>query len=212
MIHIRKMVEAAPLQAGTDQDKTRGMQLIVDKVFALNTAGADAKFRPFQRLPNRMLLWKGARESSMASLLSQGLHVPTAEAPSASYPFGKGIYLQDTAAVAAEHCHMSVDGSGLLLLCEVALGNSKEETRPGCLRKAPHTFHSLTGRGRWSYDPADLVDMKLTPSDVDVKGVIGLPQASHGKAESCVPFNQYIVFDSNQLRPRFLVQVKRMPA
>jgi hypothetical protein len=35
-----------------------------------------------------MLLWKGARESSMASILAQGLHVPAPETPSASYPFG----------------------------------------------------------------------------------------------------------------------------
>jgi hypothetical protein len=33
------------------------------------------------------------------------------------------------------------------------------------------------------------------------------PQAAHGEKESCVLHNQYIVFDSSQLRPRFLVQV-----
>ena len=48
---------------------------------------------------------------------------------------GKGIYLQDSAAIAAQHCHMSGEtDTGLLLLCEVALGESKEETKPSCNR------------------------------------------------------------------------------
>jgi len=66
-------------------------------VYAIKCAGAEAKYAPFKRLKNRMLLWKGARESSMASILAQGLHVPAPETPSASYPFGiasrKSIYI-----------------------------------------------------------------------------------------------------------------------
>jgi len=40
----------------------------VEKVYAIKCAGAEAKYAPFKRLKNRMLLWKGARESSMASI------------------------------------------------------------------------------------------------------------------------------------------------
>ena len=70
----------------------------VEKVYAIKCAGAEAKYAPFKRLKNRMLLWKGARESSMASILAQGLHVPAPETPSASYPFG----------IAKEHIHVCV--------------------------------------------------------------------------------------------------------
>lgn len=105
--------------------------------------------------------------------------------------------------------------SGLLLLCEVALGDSKEEIKPGCIRfaliplvdtrhtwqtrsvimyvcdtyvcmpninyvypyrRAPHMYHSLVGRGKSSYDPAALRDVKLNASDVAIKAVAGLPQ------------------------------------
>ena len=59
------------------------------QVFALKCAGAEARYAPFKRLDNRMLLWKGARESCVAGILSSGLHVPPPEAPSASYPFGE---------------------------------------------------------------------------------------------------------------------------
>jgi hypothetical protein len=104
--------------------------------------------------------------------------------------------------------------TGLLLLCEVALGDSKEEIKPGCIRfglvplvdtrhtcqtrsvimyvffsrmhaefnyvdlyrRAPHMYHSLVGRGKSSYDPAALRDVKLSASDVALKAVAGLPQ------------------------------------
>ena len=93
---IRKLVELPAQQEGAETGDARDesgrtnplLQLQVDKVFAINCAGAEAKYAPFKRLKNRMLLWKGARESSMASILSQGLHVPAPEAPSAAYPFG----------------------------------------------------------------------------------------------------------------------------
>ena len=186
------------------------MELSLENVYAINCAGAEARYAPFKRLPNRMLLWKGARQSSMASILSQGLNVPTPEAPSASYPFGKGIYLQDSAALAAQHCHLSGhNDDGLLLLCEVALGSSKEETRPSCMRRAPHAYHSVIGRGKYSSDPADLKMIKLADADCDLKVVLGPPKAEHGSADSCIPYNQYVVFESSQVLPRFLVKVKR---
>ena len=205
--HIRQMVETA----ATGGDGAAGaMELVLEKVYAINCAGAEARFAPFKRLPNRMLLWKGARQSSMGSILAHGLNVPAPEAPSASYPFGKGIYLQDTAALAAQHCHLAADdGCGLLLLCDVALGNTKEETRPSGMRRAPHRYHSVVGRGKQSYAPADLKMIKFGDVDSELKVVVGAPAAEHGAAESCVPYNQYVVFESSQVLPRFLVKVKR---
>jgi hypothetical protein len=205
--HIRQMVESVALGAEAGSE---AMELSLEHVYAINCAGAEARYAPFKRLPNRMLLWKGARQSSMASILSQGLNVPTPEAPSASYPFGKGIYLQDSAAFAAQHCHLSGhNDDGLLLLCEVALGSSKEEIRPSCMRRAPHAYHSVIGRGKYSFDPADLKMIKLADADCDLKVVLGPPKAEHGSADSCIPYNQYVVFESSQVLPRFLVKVKR---
>ena len=201
---IGRMLKVPPPAEG----KASKMKLALDKVFAINCVGADAKFAPFARLSNRMLLWKGARKSSIPSLLAQGLRVPAPEAPSAAYPFGKGIYFQDTAAVAALQCHMSEEGdTGLMMLCEVALGNSKEETKPSSSRRAPHTFHSLLGRGKVSHDPADKVDIKLNETDAPLQAVVGMALPEHGSKDSCVAHNQYVVFDTKQVLPRFLLQV-----
>jgi len=77
------------------------------------------------------------------------------------------------------------------------------------MRRAPHRYHSVVGRGKQSYAPADLKMIKFGDVDSELKVVVGVPAAEHGAAESCVPYNQYVVFESSQVLPRFLVKVKR---
>ncbi len=55
---------------------------------------------------------------------SQGLRIAPPEAPVTGYMFGKGIYFADMVSKSANYCHTSrSDSEGLLLLCEVALGD-----------------------------------------------------------------------------------------
>ena len=42
-------------------------------------------------------------------------------------------------------------------------------------------YHSLVGRGKSSYDPAALRDVKLSVSDVALKAVAGLPQVRRAR-------------------------------
>jgi hypothetical protein len=51
-------------------------------------AGESGRYAAFSRLPNKMLLFKGTRMTSVASVLSQGLRTPPAEAPTAAYILG----------------------------------------------------------------------------------------------------------------------------
>ncbi len=44
---------------------------------------------------NRMLLWHGSRLSNWVGILSHGLKIAPAEAPSTGYMFGKGVYFAD---------------------------------------------------------------------------------------------------------------------
>ncbi len=70
------------------------------------------------------LLWHGSRISNYVGILSEGLRIAPPEAPMTGYMFGKGIYFADVVSKAANYCHAKVDSNeGILLLCEVALGN-----------------------------------------------------------------------------------------
>ena len=83
------------------------------------------RFNP-DNLDNVKLLWHGSRFSNYGGILSQGLRVAPKEAPSTGYLFGKGIYFADMAGKSATYCYADTsNNTGLLLLCEVALGEPK---------------------------------------------------------------------------------------
>jgi len=52
------------------------------------------------------------------------LRIAPVEAPVTGYMFGKGIYFADMVSKSANYCMASLNNNtGLLLLCDVALGN-----------------------------------------------------------------------------------------
>ena len=75
-------------------------------------------------LHNKKLLWHGSRLTNFVGILSQGLRIAPPEAPATGYMFGKGVYFADMSSKSANYCFTSKDNNtGILLLCEVALGN-----------------------------------------------------------------------------------------
>lgn len=95
-------------------------------LFAVKRQGEDKRFKPFKKLHNRKLLWHGSRLTNFAGILSQGLRIAPPEAPVTGYMFGKGIYFADMVSKSANYCCTSnCNPTGLMLLCEVALGNVK---------------------------------------------------------------------------------------
>lgn len=86
--------------------------------------GEKSRYKPFKQLHNRQLLWHGSRLTNFAGILSQGLRIAPPEAPATGYMFGKGLYFADMVTKSANYCFPTRSNpNGLLLLCEVALGN-----------------------------------------------------------------------------------------
>lgn len=84
----------------------------------------------FFNLGNKMLLWHGSRLTNYVGIFSKGLRIAPLEAPSNGYMFGKGIYFADMVSKSANYCLASkINNSGLVLLCEVALGNINEKSQ-----------------------------------------------------------------------------------
>jgi poly [ADP-ribose] polymerase len=70
-----------------------------------------------------MLLWHGSRLANYVGILSQGLRIAPPEAPVTGYMFGKGVYFADMVSKSANYCFTNkANNTGLMLLCEVALG------------------------------------------------------------------------------------------
>lgn len=106
----------------------------INQVFSLEKASERLRFFPFDNLlHNKFLLWHGLPQTSLVSVLREGLKLPAPEAPSATYRFGKGLYFTDCASKAIVHSVSSSGkqpGEGFVLLCEVALGDMHRVHKP----------------------------------------------------------------------------------
>ena len=151
---------------------------------------------------NKRLLWHGSRLSNYCGILGEGLRIAPPSAPTTGYMFGKGVYFADMVSKSANYCFASKQApSGLLLLSEVALGNMYECTGAEYVEKLPDGKHSTFGIGKTMPDKSDA---HITDDGVQVpfgKGV------KSGVPKSDLLYNEYIVYDTAQIRQKYLLQV-----
>ncbi|OQV17931.1 Poly [ADP-ribose] polymerase 2 [Hypsibius exemplaris] len=165
----------------------------------------DADFKA--DIGNRMLLWHGSRLSNFVGILSQGLRIAPPEAPSTGYMFGKGIYFADVSTKSANYCFaQSSDSIGMMLLCEVALGQPNELFDANYdADKLPPGTYCTKGVGMYAPD----ISTHTTLED-GVKIPVGKCVNVSGKLArgATLQYNEYIVYNVNQVRLRYLVKVK----
>uniref|UniRef100_A0A7R8Z663 Poly [ADP-ribose] polymerase n=1 Tax=Timema douglasi TaxID=61478 RepID=A0A7R8Z663_TIMDO len=173
------------------------------EVFKVKRQGEDKRYKPFKKLNNRKLLWHGSRFTNFVGILSQGLRIAPPEAPSTGYMFGKGIYFADMVSKSANYCCTSKQNPiGLMLLCEVALGNMYERDRADYIEKLPAGKHSVKGLGMSQPDPKMAV---IRPDGVEVP--LGKAVQNKGKNVSLL-YNEYIVYDIAQVNVQYLLKME----
>ncbi|XP_070674639.1 poly [ADP-ribose] polymerase 2-like [Malus domestica] len=161
------------------------------------------RFRKFSRTKNRMLLWHGSRLTNWVGILSQGLRIAPPEAPVTGHMFGKGVYFADMFSKSAKFCHAS-NGctSGVLLLCEVALGDMAELlTAKYDADKLP--VGKLSTKGVGGTEP-DFSEAQLLDDVVVVP--LGKPKENTSH-QGPLTYNEYVVYSVEQIRMRYVVQV-----
>ena len=158
-----------------------------------------------QKVGSRKLLFHGSRMSNWAGILSQGLRIAPPEAPVTGYMFGKGVYFADMSSKSANYCFANRSNPyGLLLLCEVALGDSNDLLDADYeASDLPKGKHSVKGLGRVIPDPANETTMEdgvVVPMGpgIDVKT----------KQDRVLNYNEYIVYDTRQIRLRYIAKIK----
>ncbi|XP_041951051.1 poly [ADP-ribose] polymerase 1 isoform X1 [Alosa sapidissima] len=176
--------------------------LEVEEIFKVVREGEYQRFRPFEELHNRQLLWHGSRTTNYAGILSQGLRIAPPEAPVTGYMFGKGVYFADMVSKSANYCHTSqADPVGLILLADVALGNMHELKKASHITKLPKGKHSVKGVGRTAPDPSATV--KLDGVDVPLgKG------STTNIEDTSLLYNEYIVYDVAQVNLKYLLKIR----
>ena len=175
--------------------------LTVEDIFRLEKAGEKEKFNG--KLHNHMLLWHGSRLTNWVGIISQGLRIAPPEAPVSGYMFGKGVYFADMVSKSANYCFTSKDNNtGLLLLCDVALGTFNEKIHSdynaGNLPKGKHSTKGcgLTAPPEKTYKDLEGCKVPMGPGEpVNVNG-------------GYLQYNEYIVYNINQIKMKFLFRVK----
>ncbi|KAE8351313.1 poly polymerase catalytic domain-containing protein [Aspergillus coremiiformis] len=221
-----KMQEMTPLEHNSDEfillehylhlsrGSTHRLYYQVVNIFRIERDGEDDRFNSSQygklSNSNRRLLWHGSRSTNFGGILSQGLRIAPPEAPVTGYMFGKGVYFADMSSKSANYCcsHSSGD-MGLLLLCDVELGNPMLELdysnyNAGDDAKKDGKIATL---GRGGTVPAAWKDAGCVHPQL--QGVI-MPDVSasftNGPSNSLM-YNEYIVYDVAQIRQKYLFQV-----
>lgn len=178
-------------------------RLQIENIFAINRRGEDERYREFSGLPNKRLLWHGSRITNFAGILAHGLRIAPPEAPSSGWMFGKGIYFADMISKSANYCNTTFGNTtGLLLLCEVALGLMYERTQADFITALPYGFHSTFGRGRNVPDPHDFC---MAPGNVLVP--YGKPIKVDPFRQLTLAHNEYVVYNPAQIKTRYLLRV-----
>ncbi|KAK6185449.1 hypothetical protein SNE40_007679 [Patella caerulea] len=156
---------------------------------------------------NRTLLWHGSRLTNWVGILSQGLRIAPPEAPVTGYMFGKGVYFADMSSKSANYCFTSkAKNIGLLLLCEVSLGNVNTLLNADYTAdKLPKGKHSVLGAGRVAPDPKSKV---VTSDGVTVPIGKGQDTKVVNPNGYTLNYNEYIVYDTKQIKMKYLLKVK----
>ncbi|KAL3315024.1 Poly [ADP-ribose] polymerase 2 [Cichlidogyrus casuarinus] len=191
-------------------------KLQVLDVFEICKSKEEPRFK--KELGNRMLLWHGSRLSNWMGILGKGLCIAPPEAPVNGYMFGKGIYFADACSKSANYvCATRDNDVGLLVLCEVALGELDERKHSCC--KLPNEIakgkDSVIGLGSMIPDKATwskLDDGTVVPCGKIVKRDAPT-DASNASSGMYAPgysllYNEYIVYDVAQVKMRYLVKTK----
>ncbi|KAG8198281.1 hypothetical protein JTE90_021535 [Oedothorax gibbosus] len=159
----------------------------------------------FNDIKNKILLWHGSRITNWAGILSRGLCIAPLEAPHTGCMFGKGLYFADVSSKSANYCHATRwDRKGLLLICEVSVGNQLQltESDESLPKSLPACYDSVLGKGK--IIPKNFQFGVLSS---DAKEPIG-ELVEDSSTETCLNYNEYVVYDSELVKMKYLLRVE----
>ena len=154
---------------------------------------------------NIKLLWLGVGIPNFVNIFKNGLSLPPSEAPIFSYMFGKGIYFSDVAIKSFYNSHPQ-NNIGLMLLCEVDLGNVEERLKADI--NLPQTLEE--GKNSVKVLGMNFPDEKgnyIDENGVEIPlGDILVNQDENKK--TYFGFNEYIVYNLDQIKIRYITKVQ----
>ncbi|RAL38229.1 hypothetical protein DM860_018069 [Cuscuta australis] len=176
----------------------------VENIFSVEPSACPS-LNDMKKLPNKVLLWCGTRSSNLLRHLQKGFLPSVCSLPVPGYMFGKAVVCSDAAAEAARYGFTAVDRpEGFLLLAVASMVDDIQEfsSPPEDTKRLEEKNIGAKCHGR----------KKTHESEHFVwRDGIKVPcgrLVESGHKDSPLSFNEYAVFDPQQVSIRFLVAVK----
>merc|ERR1712133_236067 len=197
---LRATIESSILS--THADTHSQYRMAVEELFSLEKP---SETENFMDCGNKQLLFHGSRLSNWAGILGQGLRIAPPEAPVTGYMFGKGVYFADMSSKAANYCFPTRSQPvGLLLMCEVALGDTNQLVNADYnADKLPKGKQSVMGMGRVEPAGYETLDNGLQIPMGPSKN----PKVDNKKGYT-LNYNEFIVYDTKQIKMKYLAKIK----
>ncbi|GAB1211933.1 hypothetical protein ATERTT37_001057 [Aspergillus terreus] len=194
---------------------THHINYSVMNIFRIEREGENDRFMSSKyaklKNSNRRLLWHGSRSTNFGGILSQGLRIAPPEAPATGYMFGKGVYFADMSSKSAGYCcHYSSANMGLLLLCDVELGERMLELVNGNYNADQDSKKQgmIATLGQGMSVPGGWKDAGCVHPSLRGVSMPDMETPLDRNTGKCLQYNEYIVYDVAQIRQRYLFQVK----
>jgi len=208
--HLKKWTREYSLIAefvqNTHAEKDKWFSIELCDVFELEREGEDVKFEPFKKLKHHRMLIHGSRATNFIGILSQGLRIAPPEAPVTGYFFGKGVYFADMISKSAEYCYPTKEKPyALMLLSDIALGRPYQISHTKFISKEDLDsagYHSVKGCGELAPNP--VYDTEINDGLIISVG----KECPTGVYKSEIKHNEFIVYDTAQVKAKYLLKVK----
>jgi len=187
-----------------------GCPKALKRIFRLQRKGEGELIQQWKHLDNHYLLWHGSGIANFIGILSEGLRIAPPSAAVSGYAFGKGIYFADMLSKSFQYCRTRQGESSFLLLAEVALGNMHEVYSPNYFEGPPSGFNSVVGLGTQYSDFSEAI---VLPNGVRIPikppkyNQFYTTEGNQQQQYRSLPHNEYIVYNTSQVRLRYLVEL-----
>ena len=121
--------------------------------------------------------------------------------------FGKGVYFADMSSKSANYCYPKNGDTGVLILAEVALGEMnlkfKADSRGARLPEGKHSIHGIGDIGPNPLEFTKIDEDVLVPCGSSIE-----QEETKNIKNNDLYFNEYVVYNTDQIRLRYLVEVE----
>ena len=170
----------------------RKKKMSVSAIYSINRHNSE-----LLNLHNKQLLWHGSRMENFVSILSRGLIINPDNVVKTGSMYGNGIYFANCVLKSANYIGDSK--IGILLLCEVALGNSvkKYHADPSpVLSLNTHSVHGVGAYGMTNTKKLDFYNVSVGP--ITSRNLV-----------SSLNYDEFIVYKERQVKIRYLLLIEK---